>query len=52
MSRRTERAAEAIREVVSMAILMELNDPPHPGRDGNVLSRFRPTCDMPRFTFR
>jgi ribosome-binding factor A len=27
MSRRTEKAAEAIREVVSMAILTELNDP-------------------------
>ena len=27
MSRRTEKAAEAIREVVSMAILAELNDP-------------------------
>jgi len=27
MSRRTERAAEAIREVVSMAILAELRDP-------------------------
>lgn len=27
MSRRTERAAEAIREVVSMAILVELSDP-------------------------
>jgi ribosome-binding factor A len=26
-SRRTEKAAEAIREVVSMAILVELNDP-------------------------
>jgi ribosome-binding factor A len=27
MSRRTEKAAEAIREVVSMAILTDLNDP-------------------------
>jgi ribosome-binding factor A len=27
MSRRTEKAAEAVREVVSMAILTELNDP-------------------------
>ena len=35
-SRRLEKAAEAIREVVSMAILAELNDPAHPRRHGDL----------------